>query len=216
MVIADDSVIVREGVGAMLQEEGLDVVGLAGDVADVVRIAQDEQPDLVILDLRMPPTHSDEGVQAARAIREALPDTGILVLSAHVDTARAASLLEDHSYGIGYMLKDRIQHGRALAQALERLAAGECVIDPAVVERLFKKRVAGNPLDQLTPTERSVLQLVAEGRSNRAIGRDLHMAERTVESHVSSILTRLGLQPEPDDHRRVLAAITYLRNIDRA
>ena len=211
VVIADDSVLLREGVSRLLTEAGFDVVGQAGDAEGLLREVADKSPDVAIVDIRMPPTHTDEGLRAARELRARHPTLGVLVLSQYVRPSYAFELLADNASGVGYLLKDRVSDLRELSDAVERVGAGGSVLDPSVVSQLVGRRRAGHDLiDDLTDREQEVLALMAEGRSNRAIGERLFIAERTVEKHVKSILGTLRLPQSPDDHRRVLAVVTYL------
>jgi DNA-binding NarL/FixJ family response regulator len=211
VVIADDSVLLREGVARLLAEAGFDVVGQAGDAEELLREVADKEPDVAIVDIRMPPTHTDEGLRAARELRSRYPALGVIVLSQYVRPSYAFELLADDASGVGYLLKDRVSDLRELADAVERVGDGGSVLDPSVVAQLVGRRRTGNdPIDELTDREREVLALMAEGRSNRAIAERLFIAERTVEKHVTSILTKLRISATQDDHRRVLAVLAYL------
>ena len=211
VVVADDAVILREGLARLLTEAGFEIAGLAADAEALVSLVEREQPDVAIVDIRMPPTHTDEGLRAAKEIRARAPATGILVLSQHVRASYALELLSDGSEGIGYLLKERVSDLRELASSVERVAQGDSVLDPLVVEQLVgRPRRGDDPLEHLTAREREVLSLMAEGRSNRAIAARLFVTEHTVEKHVKSIFATLRLPPSPDDHRRVLAVVTYL------
>ncbi len=212
MIVADDSVLLREGVTRMLENAGFEVVGHAGDQEDLMRKARAHQPDVAIIDIRMPPTHTDEGLQAARAIREEMPGTGVLVLSAYLEPAYALELLGENPAGVGYLLKDRVWDGDRFAEAVRRVAEGGSALDPEVVSHMLRRQRADEPLDELTPRERDVLALMAEGRSNQAIADTLVISGRAVEKHVSSIFTKLNLPPAPEDHRRVLAVLAFLRS----
>jgi DNA-binding NarL/FixJ family response regulator len=209
IAIADDDVLLREGLASLLERSGFDVVGQVGDAVELLDLVRGSQPELVIVDIRMPPSHSTEGLEAARTIREELPDTGILVLSAHADVEHAMELLAG-GRGVGYLLKSRITDVDDLTETLERLAAGGSVVDPALVQELVAARRADDPLGLLTPREREVLALMAEGRSNAGIARLLWVTEGTVEKHVHSILGKLKLPETAEDHRRVLAVIAFL------
>jgi DNA-binding NarL/FixJ family response regulator len=209
VAIADDDVLLREGLAALLREGGYDVVGQAADAESLIELVRKEQPDAAIVDIRMPPTHTTEGLEAARTIREELPQVAILVLSAHIEVEHAMDLL-GAGRGIGYVLKTRIGDVDELTETLERIRAGGSVVDPALVEELVRARRARDPLGELTARERDVLALMAEGRSNAGIGRILWLAEGTVEKHVRNIFRKLRLPDAPDDHRRVLAVVAFL------
>jgi DNA-binding NarL/FixJ family response regulator len=209
IVLADDDVLLREGLCSLLQRSGFDVVGQAGDGSELLRLVRELAPDLAIVDIRMPPDHSTEGLQAARAIREEWPEVGILVLSAHAEVEHAMELLAGGER-IGYLLKSRITDVDDLIENLGRIVAGGSVVDPALVQELVAARRTDDPLAVLTPREREVLELMAEGRSNAGIGRLLWVTEGTVEKHVHSILAKLPLPETEDDHRRVLAVLTFL------
>jgi DNA-binding NarL/FixJ family response regulator len=213
VLVADDSVLLRDGMARMLSAAGIDVIGQAGDAVELLSLlaSLDPAPDVVVTDIRMPPTHTDEGIRAALEIRVAHPQVGILVLSEHLQTGYAITLLRDGSRGIGYLLKDRVARADELPDAIRRVAAGESVVDPEVVNRLVSKRRDGNALAAITERERDVLALMAEGRSNQAICQRLTVSPKTLESHVRSIFTKLDIVEEPNDHRRVLAVLTYLR-----
>jgi DNA-binding NarL/FixJ family response regulator len=209
VVVAEDDVLLREGLASLLGRSGFDVVGQAGDGAQLLSLVREQRPDLVIVDIRMPPTHSTEGLDAAKVIREELPDTGILVLSAHVDVEHAMELLAT-GHGIGYLLKSRVTDVADFLDTLERIANGASVVDPALVAELVSAQRRDDPLAVLSAREQEVLGLMAEGRSNAGIGRRLWVTEGTVEKHVRSILTKLNLPETGDDHRRVRAVITFL------
>jgi DNA-binding NarL/FixJ family response regulator len=209
VVVAEDDVLLREGLASLLGRSGFDVVGQAGDGAQLLPLVREQRPDLVIVDIRMPPTHSTEGLDAAKVIREELPDTGILVLSAHVDVEHAMELLAT-GHGIGYLLKSRVTDVAEFLDTLDRIANGASVVDPALVAELVSARRRDDPLAVLSAREQEVLGLMAEGRSNAGIGRRLWVTEGTVEKHVRSILTKLNLPETGDDHRRVRAVITFL------
>jgi DNA-binding NarL/FixJ family response regulator len=211
VVIADDEVLLREGLERLLTEAGLEVVGKVGTAADLRRKVETARPDVVIVDIRMPPTHTDEGLVAAHDIRQRHPEVGVLVLSHYMDSGYAVRLLEDHAGGAGYLLKDRVSDVAVLTDALRRLCDGECVVDPTIVARLVR-RAARTQLDELTGRERDVLGLMAEGRSNTAIAGALFLSPKTVETHVRNIFAKLGLDESPDDHRRVLAVLAFLRD----
>jgi DNA-binding NarL/FixJ family response regulator len=209
VVIADDDMLVREGLAALLREGGYDVVSQASDAESLLKLVETAQPDIAIVDIRMPPTHTTEGLQAARAIRDQWPDTAILVLSAHIELEHAMDLL-GAGRGIGYVLKSRLADIDELTGTLERISSGGSIVDPALVEELVRARRARDPLEALTTRERGVLTLMAEGRSNTGIARVLWIAEGTVEKHVRRIFEKLQLPDAPDDHRRVLAVIAFL------
>jgi len=211
VVLADDSVLLREGVARLLEEAGFEVAGQSGTAEDVVRHVGLYKPQVAIVDIRMPPTHTDEGLRAAKTIRERFPATGVLVLSQYVEAGYALELLAESAEGVGYLLKDRVSDLEQFAQAVRRVGEGGSALDPAVVSRLVGRRRAQGPLDELTPREREVLELMAEGRSNQAIAERLYVTLRAVEKHVTSIFSKLDLPPSTDDHRRVLAVLAYLR-----
>jgi len=211
VIIADDSMLLREGLARLLTEAGFEVVGQAGEGDELVALVDAERPDVAIVDIRMPPTHTDEGLRAARVIRERWPAVGILVLSQFARPSYAFELLETGTEGIGYMLKDRVSDLAALADGVRRVAAGESVLDPSVVEQLVgRPRRGRDPLEELTEREREVLGLMAEGRSNRGIAEALVITEHTVEKHVTSLMAKLRIPASADDHRRVLAVLTLL------
>jgi DNA-binding NarL/FixJ family response regulator len=211
VIVADDSVLLREGVTRLLQEAGFDVVGHAADRDELMRKVRAHKPDVAIIDIRMPPTHTDEGLQAARAIREEMPGTGVVVLSAYLEEAYALELLGEDAAGVGYLLKDRVSDGDRFAEAVRRVAEGGSALDPEVVSQMLGRRRVEEPLQDLTPREHEVLGLMAEGRSNQAIADALVISGRAVEKHVTSIFTKLHLPPAPEDHRRVLAVLAFLR-----
>jgi DNA-binding NarL/FixJ family response regulator len=211
IVLADDAALLREALGQALRAAGLDVVGQAADVRGLLALVERERPDVVIVDVRMPPSHTTEGLEAAREIRAHHPGTAILVLSQYVETRYAVDLLREDPSGLGYLLKDRVAHVEDLTEAVRRVAGGGSVIDPEVVSTLLGRPRRHSPLDELTPREREILALMAEGRSNQAIATRLVLELRTVEGHVRAILSKLGLEPAVDDHRRVLAVLAYLR-----
>jgi DNA-binding NarL/FixJ family response regulator len=209
VAIADDDVLLRQGLAALLREGGYEVVGQASDAAGLIDLVRTEKPDIAIVDIRMPPSHTTEGLDAARTIREELPQIAILVLSAHIEVEHAMDLL-GAGRGIGYVLKTRVGDIDELRDTLERISAGGSVVDPALVEELVRARRVTDPLEGLTARERDVLALMAEGRSNTGIARVLWIAEGTVEKHVKSIFQKLRFPDAPDDHRRVLAVIAFL------
>jgi DNA-binding NarL/FixJ family response regulator len=211
VVLADDDVLLREGLASLLERASFDVVGRAGDGETLVELAHRLEPDLVLVDIRMPPTHSIEGLEAARTIRRELPGIGIVVLSAHVELEHAMELLAGGER-TGYLLKGRVANVEDFLQTLDQIARGGSVIDPALVRELFDARRRDDPLRELSGREREVLALMAEGRSNAGIARRLYVTEGTVEKHVRSILGKLPIQASEDDHRRVLAVITFLES----
>jgi DNA-binding NarL/FixJ family response regulator len=210
VVVADDEVLLREGLASLLDRSDFEVVGQAGDASELLELVREHAPDLVVVDIRMPPTGTTEGLDAAQAIREELPDTGILVLSAHVEVEHAMELLAA-GRRIGYVLKSRVTNVEEFLETLDRIVAGGSVVDPALVQELVNTRRTEDPLEGLSPREREVLALMAEGRSNAGIARRLWVTEGTVEKHIHSILAKLRLPETGDDHRRVLAALTYLQ-----
>jgi DNA-binding NarL/FixJ family response regulator len=211
VVLADDTMLLREGVALLLGEAGFEVVGQAGTAEELVAVVDGAAPEVAIVDLRMPPTHTDEGLRAALAIRAANPRVGVLVLSQHADVGLAMKLLADGAEGVGYMLKDRVADLEDFADAIRRVAAGGSALDPSIVSQLLSKRRATGPLDELTGREREVLELMAEGRSNQGIAERMEISERGVQKHVTSIFEKLGIPAGTDDHRRVLAVLTFLR-----
>lgn len=211
VVIADDAVLIRSGLATLLAESGIEPIGQAADGDELLRLVARTQPEAAIVDIRMPPTHTDEGLYAAQRIRREHPDVAVLLLSQYLDAGYALRLAEQNPAGVGYLLKDRIAHAATLADALHRLVAGECVVDPTIVSKLLARARVHNPLDDLTPREREVLSLMAEGRANPTIGRLLSLQPKTVETHVSRVFSKLRLVEETDGHRRVLAVLTYLR-----
>ena len=211
VILADDSTLFREGVARILTERGVEVVAQVATAPELLELSTRCAPDLAIVDVRMPPTQTTEGLEAAIELRRMRAGIGVLVLSHHVETAYAMQLLGDDASGVGYLLKDRVDQLDEFVEAVRSVGSGGSVIDPAVVSRLMRRQRENNPLDRLTPRELGVLALVAEGRSNSAIGQSLAVAEKTVQTHVASILMKLDLQPAEDDHRRILAVLTYLR-----
>jgi DNA-binding NarL/FixJ family response regulator len=208
-VLADDDVLLREGLAGLLERSSIEVVGQADNASDLIELVREHQPDLAIVDIRMPPSHTSEGLDAARVIREEFPETAILVLSAHVQVEQATDLLASGERS-GYLLKSRVTDVDEFIETLERIVKGGSVVDPALVQELVAARRVDDPLDVLSPREREVLSLMAEGRSNAGIARQLWITEGTVEKHVHSILTKLRLPATEDDQRRVLAVITFL------
>ncbi len=210
VVIADDDVLLREGLASLLERSGFDVVAQAGDGVTALRTCREHEPDLLVTDIRMPPTHTTEGLEAAHAIRAEYPDVGILVLSAYVEVEHAVALLASGKQ-TGYLLKSRVTDVDDFLETLERIVKGGSVVDPALVQQLVAARRIDDPLDELTPREREVLALMAEGRSNAGVARRLWVTEGTVAKHVHSILAKLRLTESDEDHRRVLAVVTFLR-----
>ena len=210
VVIADDEMLLRDGLERLLTEAGFTVTGVAANPAELRSLIPATQPDVAIIDIRMPPTHTDEGIVVAQQIRDAHPTVGVLVLSHHLESRYAMRLLEHHPGGVGYLLKQRLSSIAVLTDALQRVSDGECVLDPTIVARLIARREHG-PMEKLTDRERQVLAQMAEGRSNQGISQRLSVSPKTVEAHVRSILLKLGFDGSPDDHRRVLAVLTFLR-----
>jgi DNA-binding NarL/FixJ family response regulator len=212
LVLADDSLLLREGLARLLVDAGFEVVGQAGTGPELDALVREHRPDVAIVDIRMPPTHTDEGLRAVEAIRSEYGTTiGILVLSQYVETSFALHLVSDGVGGVGYLLKDRVADLDDFGDAIRRIARGGSVIDPEVVAQLVRRRRARVPIDDLTEREREVLSLMAEGRSNQAICERLFLAPKTVEAHIANIYSKLELPPAPDDHRRVLAVLAHLR-----
>jgi DNA-binding NarL/FixJ family response regulator len=211
IVIADDAVLLREGAARLLQEAGHEVVAQAGDADDLLRKVRSHRPDVAIVDVRMPPDNTDDGLRMALTIRDELPDVAILLLSQYVEDRYLARLLADGAEGVGYLLKDRVADVERLAEAVERVAGGGSALDPEVVAQMLGRSREKGPLDSLTTREREVLALMAEGRTNRAIAAELFLSERAVERHVTSIFSKLDLPTTEQDHRRVLAVLAYLR-----
>jgi DNA-binding NarL/FixJ family response regulator len=212
VILADDAVLFREGAARVLQDAGFDVIGQAGDATELLSLVRREQPDVAVIDIRMPPTRTSEGLDAAASLRHTFPSVGLLLLSQHVETHYAMRLMTEFEGGVGYLLKDRVSDLVGFAADIRRVASGECVIDAELVSRLVAKKRERDPLGQLTDRERTVLALMAQGRSNRALARELHLSAKTVEAHVRSIFTKLDLAPDEDDHRRVLAVLAFLRS----
>ena len=209
MVLADDDVLLREGLASLLDRSGFDVVGQAGNGTELLAVVRSVRPELAIIDIRMPPTQATEGLQAARVIREELPATAIIVLSAHVEVDEAMELLAG-GQGLGYLLKSRVTDVKEFIETVERITAGASVVDPSLVQELVRSRRRRDPLDVLSPREREVLALMAEGASNAGIARRIFVTEGTVEKHVRSILTKLDLPESDTEHRRVLAVLRFL------
>jgi DNA-binding NarL/FixJ family response regulator len=210
IVLADDAALFRKGVANLLQEAGFDVVGQAENADDLLALVGEHQPDMVIVDIRMPPSHTLEGLEAAKIIRARYPAVGVLVLSQFVEPHYALQLIDNAEQGAGYLLKDRVGDIEELADAVRQIASGRLIIDPAVVSQLLNRSRRRDPLDALTAREKAVLALMAQGRSNHAIANRLFVTEKTVEAHIRAIFIKLNLSPTADDHRRVLAVITYL------
>jgi DNA-binding NarL/FixJ family response regulator len=211
VIVGEDQPFVREGIAMVLQDGGFDVVGTAADARDLIRMAEAYRPDVIVADIQMPPDHADDGLRAALAIRAAWPGTGVLVLSQFLEDAYAFDLVADGAQGVGYLLKEKVGDLRTFTDAVRRVAEGGSVLDPDVVARLVGRKRKASPLDNLTPREREVLALIAEGRSNVGIARELVVTVAAIERHVTSIFDKLGLHQAPEDHRRVLAVLTYLR-----
>jgi DNA-binding NarL/FixJ family response regulator len=211
VVVADDSVLLREGVVRLLEEKGFDVVAQAGDAEDLIRKVNAHKPDVAVVDIRMPPTNTDDGLRAALEIRASHPDPGVLVLSQYVEEGYALDLVGDSAGGVGYLLKDRVADVDRFVESVTRVAEGGSALDPEVVAQLVGRARRDDPLAELTPREREVMELMAEGRSNNAIATQMTVTERAVEKHVTSIFGKLGLPPAPEDHRRVLAVLAFLR-----
>lgn len=212
-VIADDSVLLRQGVARVLEDDGIEVVGQAGDAEDLLRKVAAHRPDVAVVDIRMPPDNTDDGLRAALMIRERHPDTGVLVLSQYLEESYALELIADSAEGVGYLLKDRVAEIDRFTESVRRVGSGGSSLDPDVVAHLLGRRRREDPLDVLTVREREVLELMAEGRSNRAIAEAIVVTERAVEKHVTSIFSKLDLPPTPADHRRVLAVLAYVNAI---
>ena len=211
LILADDSVLIREGLASVLRDAGYDIVAQAGDATQLLTAVEREAPDVCVVDIRMPPSHTTEGLVAALEIRRRFPKIGVLVLSQHVETHYAMQLLGGDAAGVGYLLKDRLADINEIVDAVRHVAAGRSVIDPTVVSTLLGRRREADPLDELTDRQRSVLALMAEGRSNRAIGERLFLSPKTVEAHISTIFSKLGIQDTRDDNRRILSVLAYLR-----
>jgi DNA-binding NarL/FixJ family response regulator len=210
VVLAEDSVLLREGVARILDEAGFEVVGQAGNADELLLKVRSYSPDVAIVDIRMPPTHTDEGLRAAQEIREKHPTCGVLVLSQYVEATYAMELLAESAEGVGYLLKDRVSDVNEFADAVRRVGEGGSALDPTIVSQLVGRRRRDDPIDQLTPREREVLGLMAEGRSNSGIAEQLVVTDRAVEKHVTSIFSKLNLPQTAEDHRRVLAVLTFL------
>jgi DNA-binding NarL/FixJ family response regulator len=211
VVIADDAPLIREGVAGLLAGAGLDVVAQVGDAEALLASVRDMRPDVALVDIRMPPTHTDEGLRAAQQIRARCPETAVVVLSQHLEAAYALRLIAESPEGVGYLLKERVGRVEQLVDAIQRVAAGECVIDRAVVDELLADRPS-DPAAELTPREREILALMAEGRSNQGICAALWLSPKTVEAHIRNVFAKLGIVAASEDNRRVLAVLTFLRN----
>lgn len=211
VVIAEDDTLLRQGLASLLTDAGFEVTAQVADADALVNRIKADPPDVAIVDIRMPPTHTSEGLDAASQIRREHPDTAVLLLSQHVESHRAAKLLEEDGPAIGYLLKQRVTDRTQLVDALHRVSAGEPVLDPLIVAQLFGRRRQPDPLAELTEREHEVLAQMAEGRSNQAISDRLHLSPKTVETHIRNVFLKLNIHPEADDHRRVLAVLTYLR-----
>ena len=211
VVLAEDSVLLREGVARLLEDEGFEIVAQTGTADDLMLKVRSYSPNVVIVDIRMPPKQTDEGLRAAQEIKETYPQVGVLVLSQYVETTYAMELLSESAEGVGYLLKDRVSNVDEFTAAVRRVGEGGSALDPAIVSQLVGRRRRDDPLDQLTPREREVLEHMAQGRSNQGIANELVVTERAVEKHVTSIFGKLRLPHATEDHRRVLAVLTYLR-----
>jgi DNA-binding NarL/FixJ family response regulator len=211
IVLADDEVLVRDGLARLLEDTGIEVASRCADATTLLRAVDSWHPDVAIVDIRMPPTHTDEGLVAAQEIRHRHPDVGVLMLSHHLESGYAMQLLEQAPGRAGYLLKERVSDLAVLVDALRRISEGECVLDPTIVARLIGRRRAQGPLDELTDREGEVLALIAEGRSNHAICETLYLSPKTVEGHIRQVFIKLGLRDSPESHRRVLAVLAFLR-----
>jgi DNA-binding NarL/FixJ family response regulator len=212
VVVADDVMLVRSGLARLLTEAGVEVVGEAADADEALRLVALEQPDVAVLDIRMPPTHTDEGLVAARRIREQHPGTAVVLLSQYLEPRYAQRLLADQPEGLGYLLKERVSDIAVLVDALRRVSEGECVLDPTIIKRIMARPPSSSPVQRLTEREREVLALMAEGRSNAGIAAQLFLSERTVEAVTAQVFRKLDLDPSPEVNRRVLAVLTLLRS----
>jgi DNA-binding NarL/FixJ family response regulator len=211
VVIADDAALIREGVARLLTENGIEVVDQVGDADSLLRSVRDLRPDVALVDIRMPPTYTNEGLRAAREVRSRYPGTGVLVLSQYHEPDYAIQLVEAMPGRVGYLLKERVGRVEQLLDAVQRVAAGECVVDRAVIDDLIARRDRVDPIEQLTPREREILALMAEGRSNQGICHTLWLSPKTIETHIRGAFAKLGIREAPEDNRRVLAVLTYLR-----
>jgi len=212
VILADDAVLFREGTARILTEAGFEVTGQAGNATELLELVRRDPPDAAVIDIRMPPGHLAEGIEAAVQIRELTPEVGLLLLSQHVETQVAVRLMTEFAGGVGYLLKDRVSDLSAFASDVRRVSAGDCVIDPDLVARLVAKKREHDPLGALTERERGVLALMAQGYSNRALSRELHLSEKTIEAHVRHVFMKLDLASDPGGHRRVLAVLAFLRS----
>jgi DNA-binding NarL/FixJ family response regulator len=210
VAIAEDTVLLREGIARLLEEAGFEIVGQSSTADDLLLKVRSYHPDVAIIDIRMPPTHTDEGLRAAKTIREEHPDVGVLVLSEYLEPAYAMEVISDNAEGVGYLLKQRVSELDDFASAVRRVAEGGSALDPAIVTQLVGRRRRDDPISSLTPREREVLELMAEGRSNQAIAERMVVTERAVEKHVTNIFGKLRLPPAAQDHRRVLAVLAFL------
>ena len=211
VVIADDATLIREGIAQVLAQNGVDVVAQVGDADTLLAAVHETRPEVALVDIRMPPTHTDEGLRAARQIRARYPETAVLVLSQHLEPDYALRLIESRPEGVGYLLKERVGRVEQLLDAVERVAAGECVVDRSIVDELLARPRRVDPIAQLTPREREILALMAEGRSNKGICQALWLSPKTVETHIRGAFTKLGIPETAEDNRRVLAVLTYLQ-----
>ncbi len=211
VVVADDVMLIRSGIARLLADAGVEVAGEAADAEALMALVARQRPDVAIVDIRMPPTHTDEGLVAARRIRDEQPETAVVLLSQYVEPRYAQRLLADQPAGLGYLLKERVSNVAVLVDALGRVADGECVIDPTIVAQLMRGRRQDSPLERLTPREREILAVMAEGRSNAGIARELGISERTVEAASAVVFQKLDLEPSPDVNRRVMAVLALLR-----
>jgi DNA-binding NarL/FixJ family response regulator len=211
VIIAEDMALLREGLGRLLDDAGFDVVGSTGDLPGLLKLVADTSPDVALIDIKMPPSHTDEGLQAAAIISDRYPATAVLLLSSYLESRYASALLENRPASSGYLLKERVYDSAVLGDALRRVCAGECVIDPAIVAQLLGRGRPLGPLDDLSEREREILGLMAEGHSNQSICRRLVISPRTVESHVRTVFMKLDLAESPDNSRRVLAVLAYLQ-----
>ncbi len=211
IVIADDAPLIREGVAHLLMENGVEVVDQVGDAESLLASVRALRPDVALVDIRMPPTHTDEGLRAARDIRSQFPEIAVVVLSQHLEPDYALQLVHEKPEKVGYLMKERVGRAEQLLDAMQRVAAGECVVDRAVVDQLLARRRRVDPIDELTPREWEVLALMAEGRSNQGISRTLWLSPKTVETHIRGAFAKLGIKEAPEDNRRVLAVLAYLR-----